>query len=381
MERTGRRLSYLTGPGALLLVIVMVGTGAALLTGAAPAPIRDTGSSVILSLPGDIWAVMFVTPLIVGFAVYLLQWTIMTPLPLRVRFGAGAAIIAVTVAVVAALVLHADWSSNSTVAVGTSGGPPGYSGPGGSSGTGHGTGNGSSGVGSTNGTGGLGTGGNGTGRNGTGGNGTTGNGTGGKGAGGNGTGGNGTRGNNTTGSGGGAGGSGANNTTLLSGANGGDGGLSLSVSNWVFLGVAAALSVGVAILAIPGVLPRFGARPSSRGSLAPPVGSPPPRPAKPYTPGVPAAGESPRMSIVRLYRSLVGRVGLSPEEVAARTAEEIQQTRLAELRVSAVSASILTTLFEEACYSGHPIGPAEVDRFVQNVRVVERELFVGGVLR
>jgi Domain of unknown function (DUF4129) len=124
-------------------------------------------------------------------------------------------------------------------------------------------------------------------------------------------------------------------------------------------------------------------RPLAPPPSAPPAVSPPPGPAEVRSALREAAlaieaGETPRDSIVRMYARLVGRVAPAPDELRTWTAEEIQRNTLADLCVPAARSEELTQIFEEACYSTHPIGPPDANRFVETMRAIERDLFMGG---
>lgn len=379
MGAGSRPLPSWFGPTGLLLVIVLLGTGAALLAGTAPVTAHVAGPSLMIWLPAQAWAVIFVAPLIVGFFLFLLQLALSLTVRSWTRLAVTAGVLLLAGALLAGLVLNTNWSGNTPVSVshtkgtGTAGSGGGGSGGGSGKGNGTGSGNGSSGSG----TGGNGTSGNGTAGNGTDGNGTLYNGTGEHGRGGNRTGGNGTSG----GTGSGSNGTGRNNTSggLLGTGSVGTSGLRLP--NWVFLSIAAGISVAVGLAMFPGALSRFTRRRPAPTPLPTAAVGPPgvlSAVADPRFRGL--ANESPREAIVRLYGTLLGKVGLSRDDLAPFTAEEIQRTRLASLHVSAAPAETLTQIFEEACYSAHPVGATEVARFVENARAVEHELFVGGVV-
>ena len=93
------------------------------------------------------------------------------------------------------------------------------------------------------------------------------------------------------------------------------------------------------------------------------------------------AGGSPRETIVRLYNRLLTAIAGNDLELATSTAEEIRRTRLVALRVAPNRAQAITEMFEEACYSTHPIEPAGVDRFVGTMREVEDDLLTVGAAR
>jgi hypothetical protein len=71
------------------------------------------------------------------------------------------------------------------------------------------------------------------------------------------------------------------------------------------------------------------------------------------------AGDEPRQVVIRLYSTLLARVGPIVGGVAQDTPEEIRVQYLVRLGIRTDAASILTRLFEEARYSSHAMGAAE----------------------
>ncbi|HTW77507.1 MAG TPA: DUF4129 domain-containing protein [Thermoplasmata archaeon] len=364
MSAPGRRAPSSLGTWALLLVFALLGAGAALLAGHAPAIRTGTQGGLQLAIPSSIWAVLFLAPLLVGFTAYVVRWAITSPAGMPARVGVSVAVAALVAMLLIGLLFTANWNGQTQVTVGPSGtNGSGASGP---TGTGH----------------------NGTTTNNTTGNTSTGNGTSG-GGGGSGPGGNGsTNGSSTTGNsshegnGSRGGGRGNNTTGTLPVATAPTGGASFDVSNILFLFIAGGLSAVVAVLALPGIIERIvDRRPRSYASLVD-LGGPPGaaevRSALREAALAIEAGETPRESIVRLYGRLVGWVSPHPNDLTAATAQEIQRTRLRELRVAPARSEALTRLFEEACYSDHPIGGPDATRFVETMRAVERDLYLGG---
>lgn len=361
------------GTGLLILFIVMVGLVGTLLAGPAP-PLVRTSAEVNISLSGQMWGVLFLTPLIVGFAGYVIRWVLESNAGLPMRVATSVALAAIVALLLSSLVLHANASGGALFPTGTSEG----AGATGSQGVGNGTsGNGGN---STNGTGGAG----GNSTNGTGASGGNSSGypngtAGGRG----GHGGRGGSGSNGTGNASGSGsGYGANNTTgSLPGARPATG-ISVRISNWVALAAAGVLGAMAAILVLPGTLSRLLDRPGRSR----PGGGTAAGPAQLRTALVEAkvaieAGESPRGTIVRLYDRLLQEVAPAVEDVASSTAEEIQKTLLIRFRVPEGRSEVLTQMFEEARYSTHPIASDAADRYVQTMQAVEHDLFLGGSVR
>lgn len=433
MARLGRGLSSQAGLVALLASVLLLGFGAALLVGPAPSSAVQASngfSGIVVSLPASTWALLFLSPLVVGSSVYALgrvrpslfpravspvigptgspepasrpapgpsarnsggvprgesELPFFVPDPKARRRAVTALLVVASLLVVLGVVVETTWNGSSTVTVGVSSHPHGSGSGGNQSGStssgsrGHGTGNGTGGGLGGNGTGG-GPGGNGTGSglggNGSGGhNGTT-NGTG------NGSGNFSTPGNAcgrvrcSGGNGSSSGGSGGrNNSTGIPRGTSPALGVSYVLPDWVFVLTAVALSAVVGVLALPGMLSRV-------IDGRPPRGSPRPTPVDPAAWGAVfrearvsvEAGESPRDAIVRLYGILIGRVAVDAQELASSTAREIQRNRLLALRVPPASAEAITLMFEEARYSTHPVEASTAARFVDTMRAIELSL-------
>ena len=431
-RRTGTAWPATLGTGGLVLVIVLLGAGAALLAGRAtssPALGPGAAAEVEFSVAPAVWAALFLIPLLVGFVAYLIRLALSPAHAVPMRVGASVAIALVVVLFLLILLPQAPWKASSTVSVGGSGGDigPGHLGP-----TGNGTSSGSTPGGGGSGASGSGGGGSGPGGNGSGGSGSGGNGSGsgsGSGAGGSGSGGGGSgaggsgsggRGGNGTGGSGGSGSKGGGNCSAsgglpapgrlaappigignCTGGSGGSGGgsgspgggpgnnstagqsrgavpargVTFHLPNWVFLVVALALSAVVGLLAVPGVLSRlFDHRPRRT----------PVMPVAAVTADLSAAlrearlaienGEVPRESIVRLYGHLLGKVAPYADGLDSATAEEIQRAWLDPLQVPSSRSTTITRLFEEARYSTHPIDRPAADRFATTMREVEDRL-------
>jgi hypothetical protein len=140
--------------------------------------------------------------------------------------------------------------------------------------------------------------------------------------------------------------------------------------------VVAALSVCVAVLAIPGVLSRVVDR--SRAGRRPPSVRPEVERALADAGAALDRGEDLRETVVRLYVQLLFALGPRAGDVAVLTADEIRRDVLTTLGVSAPAAEALTRVFEEARYSTHPIGPADAGRFREAIRRAEADLSRGG---
>lgn len=434
MGGTDRRRTR--GAVALIAIVLVLGVGAAVLTPSSSSLRRLPYTSAIeISVPPLLWAVMFLGPLLVGAAVYLLPRAFRTT---TVRFAGGRgtatttaggdrtaidverwlqqqrarersassrlrgavalAVVLTIVVVMFAVVVQATLHGTSVLGFmgAAPGGGYGSGGGGGGSGGGHGPGggDGTGGNGSGNGTGGgVGSGnnttGSGGGTGGTGGSGGTGNGSGGNGGSGGsgGTGGSG----GGTGGGGGSGGSGSggtggngsgNNSSGVRGAARPARGWSVAVPDWAFLVAAVVLSVLVGVLAVPGILASLNA-PRAANGRALPRGLDPVRVGTAFRDARKAieAGDSPRETIVQLYNRLLTAIAGNSRELATSTAEEIRETRLVALQVAPNRAQAITEMFEEACYSTHPIERAGVDRFVATMRGVEHDLLSAGASR
>jgi len=87
-----------------------------------------------------------------------------------------------------------------------------------------------------------------------------------------------------------------------------------------------------------------------------------------------ANAKDPRAVIVLLYSQLMAR--LEPRVVIPthRTPEEIRSAHLIPLGVRAEVAEHLTRLFEEACYSSHPMGAEALKLARESVQIAEYDL-------
>jgi Domain of unknown function (DUF4129) len=70
----------------------------------------------------------------------------------------------------------------------------------------------------------------------------------------------------------------------------------------------------------------------------------------------------PRELIIALYGQLLQRVGPRIEDLDSRTAREVERAAVTQLRLPAAAARDLTSLFEEARYSPHALGPRDSER-------------------
>jgi hypothetical protein len=61
--------------------------------------------------------------------------------------------------------------------------------------------------------------------------------------------------------------------------------------------------------------------------------------------------------VIRLYATLLARVGPIVGGLDEQTPEEIRSFHLVQLGIRTPAATTLTRLFEEARYSSHPLGP------------------------
>jgi hypothetical protein len=73
-------------------------------------------------------------------------------------------------------------------------------------------------------------------------------------------------------------------------------------------------------------------------------------------------GQEPRAVVIRLYTTLLRRVGTMVGGIEEVTPEEIRSLHLERLGIRSTAATSLTRLFEEARYSSHPMGPEAADR-------------------
>jgi len=430
MGGTGRALPSSLGVAALALVLILLGLGGALLVGSVPASsslAKGASPEITFSVPPTVWAVLFLVPLLVGFLAYFLRLVLGSEHAMPARIGAGLAIAVVAALFLLLLPSHAPWTGSSTVTIGggsnggwwtndtsgtamgagpgngTSGGGVGGTGSGGSGGSGSNSSSGKGAGGSGNGSssGGPGKGSHGGGSSGSGGSGSGSTGSGGSGGGGNSSSGSGNCsaaargspsgtagspigvGNCTTAGGGGRSGgsglSGRNNTTA---ARGEAPALSLRIPNWMFLPLAIGFSAVVGLLAVPGVLSRLVDRRPARRS--PTAGMIVPEGAAAAFRDARLAienGERPREAIIRLYGRILGRVVPNVEDLASSTAEEIERTQFAALHVPPTRSEAITTMFEEARYSTHPIDQPVAERFVDTLRAVEQDIVMAGAPR
>jgi hypothetical protein len=368
------RRSRWWGLALVAMFIAAIGAAGALLAGPAP-PLAQHSGEVNFSLTGAQWGVLALMPIAVGFLAYALRWILEAPMSLPARLTISAVIVAVVLLALSGVALKASEGRSGSLTIGAQGASAsggassanGGVGSGGNSSTSGGgtvvghnntTGN-SSGLGGPNGTS--------TGHGGKGHGGTNGS------AGGsNGTG------NNTTGSSP-SGGPGAGGSSSVPAART-PGGVSVTFPTWVVLAVAGVLSTFVALLAVPGVLNRLLDRPRHSGGAA--GGSVGLAPARLRTELLSAsaaieAGEDPRTTIVRLYGRFLDIVASGVHEVASSTPAEIRRSLLSRFRVSEERTELLTQMFEEARYSSHPILAPAAEQYVQTMRAVERDLFLG----
>jgi hypothetical protein len=85
-------------------------------------------------------------------------------------------------------------------------------------------------------------------------------------------------------------------------------------------------------------------------------------------------GKEPREVILALYARLLAQLRPLATDVDHQTAEEIRARHLVRLGVRVGAAEALTRLFEEARYSTHPIGPADVARASAAIRDAQDDL-------
>ncbi len=323
------------------------------------------------------------------------------------RWTPRPAVVAVVVVVIALAGLIVSLPSANTTLRTSSGGAPIAGGSGGGTVGGSGTGNSGNGGAGPNGS--SGTGGSGGGSKGDNGTGGSGNGTGGSGSGGSGGGSKGDNGTGGSGNGTGGSGNGTNHTGGGSGGRGsgsGGGGSSQGGSSgsstggvasastpappfgaWEAFGLIAILSIVAAAVLVPRVAARAGKSraPAARRSLS----GPPPAdvPSAAFLAARSRATEAlhraqsnldgstdPHAVIVRLYGLLISALEPRMGENARYTAEEIHRKLLLPLGVRPKAAERLTRVFEEACYSSHPMGAQAVRAVRESIQLAEYDL-------
>ncbi len=82
----------------------------------------------------------------------------------------------------------------------------------------------------------------------------------------------------------------------------------------------------------------------------------------------------PRATILALYATLLARIEPMAMNLDRSTPEEIRQLHLTRLGIRAPAAEDLTRVFEEARYSSHPLGRAQVDRARRAIQAAEEDL-------
>ncbi|HTP56511.1 MAG TPA: DUF4129 domain-containing protein [Thermoplasmata archaeon] len=357
-------------PTLLLIgaLAVVAGSAASLLGVSATGSTLISGAAGVGPSPTVAIDVILIAPVIV--LIGIIGWSLLSTGGTAIgRNGAVAAIVVVAVVLLGvAWVVHNPGSLPDHVGgtLPTTGGGHGVGGGG------HGSGNGTGGNNSSRGGGGGG-GSNGTGGHGGSGNSTNGTGTGGgKNSSGNGTGGSGSGGGTgrTNGSGGGShGGTGSNTSQPILTAI-----PPPSASSWPIFAAVAGLSLVIGAL----IVPRLAAR-SILHRRPPP--SEPSRQARANAARAfsdaarrLASTSDARGVILNLYTQLMARLEPRVEIPTSRTPEEIRQSHLIPLGVRAEAAAHLTRLFEEACYSSHPIDGAAAARARESVQLAEYDL-------
>jgi len=89
----------------------------------------------------------------------------------------------------------------------------------------------------------------------------------------------------------------------------------------------------------------------------------------------------PRATILALYATLLARIEPLASNLEQSTPEEIRQMHLTRLGIRPEAAEDLTRVFEEARYSSHPLGPAQVERAGAAIRAAEEDLEGAGTVR
>lgn len=153
---------------------------------------------------------------------------------------------------------------------------------------------------------------------------------------------------------------GQNNSSVLPGGNAGALG---GIPGWVgYVLIVVVVGVGAALL-VP-VLARLAA-PRPAGPAAGTGGARRQLERAIRALSSPDAGAPARERIIAAYSVLLGRLHEGGEELEARTPREIEHGSLARHRIPPETARDLTALFEEARYSAHELGEAEVARIRQ----------------
>ncbi|HTT16906.1 MAG TPA: DUF4129 domain-containing protein [Thermoplasmata archaeon] len=147
----------------------------------------------------------------------------------------------------------------------------------------------------------------------------------------------------------------------------------IRISGWMAIAGVAGLSAVVAVLAVPGMLSRVFDRrgPTVRVS---PTERARAREAVAEAGAAIRQGGDPRETIVRLYLRLLAELQPRVGGIDHLTATEIRAAVLERLGVRPPAARELTTLFEEARYSTHPMGPEAAGRCRDVIALVERDL-------
>lgn len=86
------------------------------------------------------------------------------------------------------------------------------------------------------------------------------------------------------------------------------------------------------------------------------------------------AGGDPRTIVIRLYSTILVRIGPNVGDVERATPEEIRAIHLVRLGIRPSAAETLTRSFEEARYSSHPIPPAMVEGVTNALREASADL-------
>jgi hypothetical protein len=87
-----------------------------------------------------------------------------------------------------------------------------------------------------------------------------------------------------------------------------------------------------------------------------------------------AAGGDLRTIVIRLYATILERVGPTIGDVDGATPEEIRASHLVRLGIRPEAAEVLTRSFEEARYSSHPVTAATVARVAAALRDASADL-------
>jgi len=165
------------------------------------------------------------------------------------------------------------------------------------------------------------------------------------------------------------------NHTVVPGPGGVLNSLNLSLPSWTLFVVVAVICVGLVVAALPRLSEFVQGRREGRLYRE--------RSAQVAARVHAALGEAardlesaldPRATILALYGTLLVRLEPLVMDLDRATAEEIRELHLTRLGIRETAAMDLTRVFEEARYSSHPLGRAEVERATAAIRAAMDDL-------